>query len=200
MTNIKKSFDEGLENLEKGAVAQVKATVKAVVGQVGAGQGSQPQQASSDSGTNESTSASPVADANAALPSQQQSNQQTQEVVNAMYASSNPNKQHGLSPKTDSGKEQKEPSEFFKKQIDDGKTPEEAAKIEAIRNQLHKTDYYDPLVNRKPVGQEHKEEEQEKEEEKMEELQVEDNKKKQDDDIALRQAQQKTEKFPGASG
>ncbi|MDP3941095.1 MAG: hypothetical protein Q8Q49_02170 [bacterium] len=190
MVNIKKSLDEGLENIEKGIVGQIKTNVKAVAGQMGSGS---TKQAANDQGTNE-------AGQHATQQGMPQSDQQTDEVVNAFYAPSNPNEQHGLSPVGEGSKEIKEPSAFFKKQIEEGKTPEEAAKLEAIRNQLHKTDYFDPLINRKPAEEEHKEEEQEeKEEKKMEELQVEEKKKK-DDDIAIKQAQQKTEKFPGASG
>lgn len=195
MVNIKKIIDEGVENIEKGIIGQIKTNVKAVAGQMGAGSNSQ---TASDQGTSESGQ-------DGVQQATPQSDQQTKEVVNAMYAPSSPNEQHGLSsgaalPVGESGKEIKEPSEFFKKQIEEGKSPEEAAKLEAIRNQLHKTDYYDPLVNRKPIEEEHKEEEKVEEEEKMEELQVEEQKKKQDDDIAIQQAQQKTEKFPGASG
>lgn len=191
MVNIKKVLDEGIENLEKGAVQQVKATAKAISGQAGAGQGNKPGQ--SDPGTSEDAS-------HAAQQSTPQSDQATKDEVAAFYAPSNPNEQHGLSPQPAFGKDTKEPSDFFKKQLEEGKTPEEAAKLEALRKKLHDEEYYIPLTQRKPAEEEQKEEEQVKEEEKMEELKVEDKKKKQDDDIAIKQAQQKTEKFPGASG
>jgi hypothetical protein len=187
MVNIRKTLDEGMENLEKGFVNQVKTNVKAVAGQMGSG--STGQQGSSDAGSDE-----------AAKQATLQSDQATREEVAAFYAPSNPHEKHGLSPLDENGKPVKEPSDFFKKQIEEGKTPEEAAKLEGIRQQLHRTDYYDPLVQRKPAEEEEKEEEKvEAEEKQMEELQQEDQKKK-DDDIALKQSQQKTEKFPGASG
>ncbi len=186
MSSIKKFIDEGIENIEKGAIQQVKTTVSAVAGQAGVGANNS-QPVAGDVGTSE-------AGQQQIQQSTPQSDQATKEEVAGFYAPTHPDEKHRLSVGA------KKQSEFFEKQIKEGKMPEEAAKIEAIRNQLHKTDYYDPLVNRKPVEEEHKEEKKEKEEEKMEELQVEDKKKKQDDDIALRQAQQKTEKFPGASG
>ncbi|MBI2442705.1 MAG: hypothetical protein HYV40_02210 [Candidatus Levybacteria bacterium] len=189
MASVRKIIDEGLENLEKGAKQQLKTTAKAVTSQVA---GSSSQNAPSDTGTNESGSS-------ATQQAQQQSDQQNEDVVKAMYAPSSPNEQHGLSSSSEKGKEAKEPSAFFKHLLEEGKTPEEAARLEAIRMQLHKTDYFEPLIRRKKIEEEQKEEEQEKQEEKkMEDLQV--KKKKKDDDIAIKQAQQKTEKFPGASG
>lgn len=185
MVNIKKNLDEGIENLEKGFGQQVKATVKAVAGQAGAGQNSQTQ--ASDHGADQSA-------AQAA-----QSDQATREEVAAFYAPSNPNEKHGLSPQPESGVETKEPSDFFKKQLDAGKTPEEAAQLEALRKKLHDEDYFIPLTQRKPAEEEQEEEKKEEEQEKMEELQVKEQKKKQDDEV-IKQSQQKTEKFPGASG
>lgn len=199
MVNIKKNLDEGIENLEKGFVQQVKATAQAVAGQAGVSTNSS-QGGASDAGANEAV-------VKAAQQAQQQSDhagpvtdKATQEMISSLYAPSQGHESSHVETKSESGKEQKEPSEFFKKQIEEGKTPEEAAKMEQLHYELHKTGYYDPLVRRKGLEEEQKEDEEEKvEEKKMEELQVEE-KKKQDDDIALKQAQQKTEKFPGASG
>ncbi|MEN9406866.1 MAG: hypothetical protein RLZZ455_82 [Candidatus Parcubacteria bacterium] len=174
MVNIKKAFDEGLENLEKGFAQQVKTSAKAVAGQVGNTQPSGQQGAV-------------------------QADQQTEEVVNSFYAPSNPNEAHGLSPQQAEG-DVKEPSQFVKDQIKDGKTPEEAVKLEALRQKLHQEEYYIPLTERKPAEEEEEQEKKVEEQEKMQDLQEEEQKKKQDDDIALKQAQQKTEKFPGASG
>lgn len=193
VVNIKKTLDEGFENLEKGLSQQAKATVKAVAGQAGVSQGSQSQV--SDQGSNEAA----VQAAQQAQQAAIQSDEATREEVAAFYAPSNPNEKHGLSPQPESGGDAKEPSDFFKKQLDAGKTPEEAAQLEALRKKLHDEDYFIPLTERKPAEEEQEEEKKEEEQEKMEELQVKEQKKKQDDEV-IKQSQQKTEKFPGASG
>src|SRR3989344_3458573 len=102
MVNIKKTLDEGMENLEKGIVGQIKANVKAVAGQMGSGSNS--SQNAGDQGTSESGQ-------HATQQGTPQSDQQTKEVVNAMYAPSNPNEAHGLSSVGETGKEIKEPSD-----------------------------------------------------------------------------------------
>lgn len=193
MVNIKKTLDEGFENLEKGIAQQAKATVKAVAGQTGVTKGTQSQ--ASDQGSNEAA----MQAAQQAQQATVQSDEATREEVAAFYAPSNPNEKHGLSPQPESGVEAKEPSDFFKKQLEEGKSPEEAMQLEALRKKLHDEEYFIPLTQRKPAEEEQEEEKKEEEQEKMEELQVKEQKKKQDDE-AIKQSQQKTEKFPGASG
>lgn len=189
--------DEGLENLEKGikqaVKQQVQATVQSVKSQT---TGANVASASQAAGANESASN---------LPVQQQGTPQsnrargdtdaaTKDVVNSFYAPTNPDEKHGMSGKA------KKPSEFFEKQIKEGKTPEEAVKLESLRKKLHDETYYIPLTQRKPQEEEQEEEEQKEKVEKMEELKLEEEKKEQDDDVALRQATHKTEQNPGASG
>lgn len=184
MVNIKKSLDEGLENLEKGFTGQVKTTAKAVGSQFAPLNQSSQQHAQSDQGTSEAGQHSGQW--------QQQSDQATEDVVNSFYAPSQAHK--------GAEGEGKEASEYVKEHVEKGMEVEEAVKLESLRKKLHDETYYIPLTKRKTFEEEHKEEEQEKEQEKkMDELQLEDKKKK-DDDIAIQQSQQRTEKFPGASG
>lgn len=79
-------------------------------------------------------------------------------------------------------------------------TPEEEAKLRKLKQELHNQNYYNKLLERTSMEQEHQEEAQvEKEEEKMEELKVEE-KKKQDQDIAVTMVTNRTEQFPGVAG
>lgn len=88
------------------------------------------------------------------------------------------------------------PEDIVKQQAEDKK--KEAELRQAL--EMHKTTYYDPLVNRpkKPEEQERPQERAERQEKedrwKLEE------KKKKENPIAIQRAAQKTEKYPGASG
>lgn len=191
-------LDEIEKNVKQGVKQQVKSTVQAAKTQVG-------QKASSSQGSTGHPNASAGADASseagtneaAQSGSQQplQSDQATKDFVKDLYGPST-QQPHSVGQ---AGKGQQQ-SKFFQKQIAQGKTPEEAQRIEALRKRLHDETYYIPLTRRKPTEVEHKEEEQGKEQEKMQELQATDEKKKNETPLAVRMGSQRAEKYPGASG
>lgn len=183
MNKIKGLLEEGIEKVEEGVKTQAKVTAQSAKGQVTGN-----VSAHSDQGTNEAGQTNPN--------QQTQSDQKaTEDFVKELYAPGN--KQQVTSNKNG---EEKESSEFFKDQIEEGKTPEEAAKMEALRKKLHDEVYYLPLTQRKPHEVEQKEEEQKEEAKKMEELQKEDEKKKKEQPIAVQMGANRAERFPGASG
>lgn len=80
------------------------------------------------------------------------------------------------------------------------KTPEELQEIEKLKQELHQTTYYQPLINpqkqeERPAEKIEKEKRQE-EEKKMDELKEEEKK----EPLAVHQAERKTEIFRGVSG
>lgn len=87
------------------------------------------------------------------------------------------------------------------------KTPQEQAqmaqaqqKIEALRQQQHKSEYYDPTFNRPKPQEEHQAEkvEREKEEDERKKLQV--SQKKKEKPMAVQMGAERAEKFRGVSG
>lgn len=82
------------------------------------------------------------------------------------------------------------------------KSPEETAKIEQLKQQLHQQTYYDPTFNRRPEEKEEVIEEQQKkqEEEQMEFMKKEEKKKKKQESIAVQRERNKAEQFRGAAG
>jgi hypothetical protein len=170
----------------------VKTTVKAVSQQV-TGNFQQSEQAANTSEQNLSQ-INKTQQAASDQKTKVLSNVTTRDVIESFYA---PTASEALPSVDGSGKPL---SEFVKRQIASGKNPDEAMQLEKVRQQLHEETYYIPLTKRKTEEEELKEkEEEEKEEKKLEALQLEEQKKK-DQDIALQQAQQRTEKFPGVSG
>jgi hypothetical protein len=187
MPNLSGMLGDFEESIERGVKQQLKSTGQAVTSQLNPMQSAQSQPASADAGTNEQAGVG-----GAQSPSQ--SDPATQEFVKNMYAPSNHQQPHGMSdPK-------QQPSQFVQQQIQNGKTPEEAAKLEQLRKKLHDETYYIPLTQRKPHEAEQKEEEQVKEQEKMAKLEELEEKKKKDQPIALKMATQTAETFRGASG
>lgn len=83
-------------------------------------------------------------------------------------------------------------------------TPADLEKIAKTKQELavlHKTTYYDPLVNPKKVEEEKVEEEKkEKEEEQEKTFELEEKKKEKNQTLAQQRATQRVEKYPGASG
>lgn len=181
MNSLKGLFEDSIEKVEEGVKSQAKVVVQSTKSQV---TGGQQQTAAPDHGTNEAAQAD---------PSQQASKQATEEFVKDLYAPSQNN--HAASQG-----DQKQPSQFVQDQIKDGKTPEEAMKLEALRKKLHDEVYYIPLTQRKSHEQEVKEEEQKEEQKKMEDLQTEEEKKKKEQPIAVQMGANRAERFPGASG
>lgn len=82
------------------------------------------------------------------------------------------------------------------------KSPEDQKKLLDLQKKLHDEVYYQPLVNPPKPQEERPAEkiEREKEEEKMEQLQDDQKKQKDDESVAAVRAQQRVEKYPGASG
>ncbi|MBI4097601.1 MAG: hypothetical protein HY426_01020 [Candidatus Levybacteria bacterium] len=173
-----------VRNVAKGAKQGAKAFAKTAAGQVAGGQ--TPNQ---NQGTNEAANSS----------QQQMSDDDAKQFLKDLYGKSD-KKSTSLPPqnqnqnqnavKTALGLPQKNPNE--------GKTAEELAKIEQLRNQLH-GQYYQDLTNRKKAPEEHVTEKLEREEHegKMTELETE---KKKPGPIAVQRAQQSAEKFRGVSG
>lgn len=86
----------------------------------------------------------------------------------------------------------------FEEQIKD-KTPEEQKKLVALRQQLHKQNYYDPTFN--PVkNQEERPAEKVKNEKKKETMELQQKKAEKPPPLAVVREQNKTEMFRGASG
>jgi hypothetical protein len=120
-----------------------------------------------DKGSNEQAAASP------AQNQQQMSDQDRVEFLRNLYGKSGDNKQNGK----DSSKPQQQNASVSQalgipqKDPNEGKTPEEIAKLEGLRRQLH-SDYYQSLVNRPKSADEPVAEklEREKQEEKFEEI------------------------------
>ena len=121
----------------------------------------------SDNGSNEQLAQSPTQN------QPQMSDQDRVEFLRNLYGKSSDDK----SKTKDLGNNQKQNATVAQvlgspqKDPNEGKTPEEIAKIEALRRQLH-SDYYQSLVNRPKLAEEPVAEklEREKQEEKFEEL------------------------------
>ena len=179
--NATKSAKQGAQNFARTGLGQVTGL-----------QTPAPQQ--SDQGTNEQ--------ANAAAQNQQKmSDEEAKKFLQDLYGSpdkkSDPDKsktqgtQNPQNPIAQAvGATPKNPNK--------GKSPEELAKIEALRQQLH-GDYYQTLVNPQKPQEEPVTEKLEREgqEEKMTELETE---KKKPPPIAVQKVQQSAEKFRGVSG
>jgi len=91
----------------------------------------------------------------------------------------------------------KKPSEF-EEQIKD-ELPEDKMKLAGLRNQLHKEVYYDPTFN-PPKKQEERPAEKVEKEKKQEMQDLQKKEEERPQPIAVVMAQNKTERFPGASG
>lgn len=172
MTTIKGALEDTIEKVEEGIASQAKAALQSTKGQV---TGSTSQQAPVDHTTSESEKIN--------------AGQSTKDFVKGLYAPSD-------APQP----ENKEPSEFVKEQVEEGKTPQEAMQLQNLRKKLHDETYYVPLTQRKSHEQEVHEEEQKKEDQKMEDLQKDDEEKQKKQPMAVTMGQNKAEQFPGASG
>lgn len=185
------------DEVEKNVKRQFKQTAQAIKGQVSPQKSSPANtsggKASTDSGTNEQGGGGQ------AQNQQPATDQFAQEFIEDLYAPSDPQAaaQYGYGTQIDpSGKQ---PSQFFKAQIQQGKTPDEAAQLEALRKKLHDEVYYIPLTRRQQQEEERPTEKIERE--KMEELQHDDEKKKKEPPpLAVQMATNKAERFPGVSG
>ena len=125
MAPLSGSFERGMEQVAQGVKRNIKqqatATVQATKSQV------VPQKA--DVGTGEQGT---VSNQQAVNPIDQ-----TQAIEQAPLSGAIQQKHTG----------QKQPSAFYQRQIAKGKTPEESASLEKIRNELHKQ-YFEDLTNR----------------------------------------------------
>lgn len=122
--------------------------------------------------------------------SKEEEKKQTREVVKSLYGIKSQDASSPQAPAQPDAKAQ----ETTKKEAEDKQ------KLEQLRQQLHQTQYYQPLVNR-PKKQEEVERPQERvERQKMEELQENDEKKKKKKPLAVARAHESTEKFRGVSG
>lgn len=79
------------------------------------------------------------------------------------------------------------------------KTPEELEKIEKLRQELHQTTYYQPLVNR-PRQQEERQAAKVEREEKEKRWELQEKDKKKPKPLAVSREQNKAEQFRGTSG
>jgi hypothetical protein len=79
------------------------------------------------------------------------------------------------------------------------KTTEEEQKIQQLRSSLHQ-EYYESLTRPKPQQEEDRPAEKVENEKKMEELEQQDRDKEKPPPLAIQRSQQRSEKFPGASG
>lgn len=81
----------------------------------------------------------------------------------------------------------------------DQKKLEEKQKLAKLRQELHQTTYYEPLIHPKKEKPEERPAEKLEQEEKKEEFELEQKKAKEPPPL-VKKAQQRVEKFPGASG
>lgn len=189
--NPKAALGQFQDEIEKGAKRQFKLTAQATKQQF-VSQKQQSQSGAQGAGTNEQGGHQQQQGQNP-----QQQDQFTKEFIQDMYAPTSGQQAHGFSPSDPSGKQ---PSQFFKAQMQQGKSPEEAQKLESLRKRLHDEVYYLPLTQRKQQQQEERPTEK-VEREKMEDLQLEDQKKKDaPPPLAVQMAKNKAEQFPGVSG
>ncbi len=172
MKSLQGGFEEGIERVAQSAKKNVKqqatATTQAVKSQV------LPQK--TDAGIDE-VGTTGIQQTGVAL-----SDQTAENLVKA------------ANPKTQQGSQsQKQPSSFYQRQIAKGKTPEEAANIEKVRNELHKQ-YFEQLTN-PPKPKVVVEEEQKRRE--MTVLEEEKEKKKLPP-LPVQQKQRRVESLPGS--
>ncbi len=117
--------------------------------------------------------------------------QDTQDIVKSLYSESDENLDQNSNKTSNQNPQQPEDN-----------TPEgleKKKKLAELRQQLHNEVYYDPLVNPpKPKEEERPAEKVEKEKQK-EMIELEEKKKKEPPPLVAK-AQQRVEKFPGASG
>jgi hypothetical protein len=191
--NGKSWTDLGMEQLEDG-VSQVKQQVKqapqsianSVVSQVTG-------KTSSDKGSNEAGQS----DTHQQQAHQQQSNE---DFVKELYGPSENNaKSHADGEGKAPTERQKAAAEYIQEKVEGGMTPEEAQKLQSLRNKLHQ-EYYQKLISyEQPKPEERKADKMEKEKEQDEMRELEEQKKK-DAPIAVQMGANKAEQFPGASG
>lgn len=105
--------------------------------------------------------------------------------------------------KTDDKNTDLKPQENLQKTTNEHpeKTPEELQKIEKLKQELHQTTYYQPLINPQKQEEERpaekvEREEQQEEQKKLEEIKEEEKKVP----LAVERAERKTEMFRGVSG
>lgn len=158
------AFEKGHASVKKSAVNSANDFTNTVKSQVTGDSSQNPPQ---EQGTNESGSAMQ----NSGQP--QMTDEERVEFLSNLYGNSNKkNKDSSDQKKTQNGAgDVKQALGIPQKDPNEGKTPEEIAKMEALRKQLH-SDYYQDLLNKtKPRSEGVAEKmEREEEEEKMAEL------------------------------
>ena len=178
----------------KGAKKQVTDFGKAATGQLG-GSGSDPGSANhnTDQGTNEAGSS----------PQQpQMTDEERVEFLRNLYGKSDNNSKKSQGS-AQSQKQQKNPVSnalgLPQNDPNKNKTPEEIAKLEALRNKLHKEEYYDPTFNAPKQQEEGAQEKVEREDEegKMAELET---KREKPPELPVTVKQGTGERLPGVSG
>lgn len=127
---------------------------------------------------------------------QKMSDDQAKQFLSDLYGPSKPNAEPQKSQSSKQGASQGD--QITTPQPNKDKTPEELAKIESLKRQLH-ADYYQNLVNPAKPKEEHVSEklEREEEEEKMEEIEEE---KKKLPELPVTVKRGTNERIPGVSG
>lgn len=135
------------QNVKKSATGGVKSFVKTTTGQVAGSQNPTPQ---NDQGTNE---------AGNAAAQKKMSDDQAKQFLKDLYGPSNPQKSDLQNPQKAAG--QQNPNQSLIQQVtgstlkdpNEGKKPEEVAKMQSLRNTLHQ-EYYQNLTNRQKPKEE----------------------------------------------
>jgi len=166
-------IERGQSSIKSGVKSAVKGTKKQVkdFGEEAIGQLSGTDSKIKDPGTSEQGS-------NATVQDPQMSDEEAKEFLQDLYGVKNSkNTKAGDSKPTDNKKSNntvsaKQSFGFSANDPTQGKSPEELAKIQAIKGRLHKDEYFDPTFNPKREDVESFKEEQEREEheKKMEDL------------------------------
>lgn len=188
------SIEKGQSTLTKSVKNNINDSAKSVKGQL-LGASDSSQKATADQGTNEVGSA-------ATDPNQSQmTDEERKEFLSNLYGKNDNSPKNtggdGKKPQKGAGSV-KQALGIPQNDPNKGKTPEEIAKIEALRKQLH-SDYYQDLLNKSKTKEEPVAEklEREEEEQKMAEL---DEKKKKPSELPKTVKQGTAESTVGVAG